>query len=204
MHQRMNGDEFMTLIDLITIVLFMSFVFWITFQTCNNLSRRLSIYTATDKVIVTEEQHEKEDPLWFTAYQAYMFAWHMDEMSSQPLSWVTYGMNRKIDDDDFEYDIRMARRYINNSPVSSSFIPIRNRYIVGTGYASESNVKKTINACVSDRLFDFYRGNYENSSGEKLMFHLSLTDKYTRYSSLGTDPNYGGKLFSWVLEPMYH
>lgn len=200
----LNEDEIDTILDLIVIVIFASFLLGSMVIMTQHMAKRVSIYTPTDKVVISSEEHERDDPMWFTGYQAYMFAWHMDELSDQSISWVTLNSGAKIDDDDYRNDITMSRKKINDANIASSFIPLRNRYIVGTGFAEGSNVKKVINQSSLGDLFKLYRGSAENSHGEKLMYHLSLTDKYTRYSALGADINTGGKIFSWVLEPRFH
>lgn len=200
----LNEDEIDTILDLIVIVIFASFLLGSMVIMTQHMAKRVSIYTPADKVVISSEEHERDDPMWFTGYQAYMFAWHMDELSDQSISWITLNSGAKIDDDDYRNDITMSRKKINDANIASSFIPLRNRYIIGTGFAEGSNVKKVINQSSLGDLFKLYRGKAENSHGEKLMYHLSLTDKYTRYSALGADINTGGKIFSWVLEPRFH
>lgn len=199
----MNDDEFDTLMDLIVMVMFMGFAFYSLVIMSQHMAKRVDLYTPIDKIIVDEEIHERDDPTWFTGYQAYMFAWHMDEMSDQSLSWVTYNSGAKIDDNNYSTDITMSKNKINDSSIASSFIPLRNRYIVGTGFAEGSNVRSVINNSAPHNLFDLYRGKYYNAEGKSLMYHLLLTDKYTRYRTLGSDINAGGKEYSWVLEPVF-
>ena len=202
----LNGDEFDTMFELIIAIIFLSFGVFSMSLMARNMSERAALNEEPDKIEMTMRDHEDTDPFYFTGYQAYMFSWHMDEMSDVPLSYVG-GLNipstAHVDGSDTNHVTLSVKD--NNGDTRSQFLVWRNQMITGQGYGATLNVKKTINSLTTgqDNLYQLYRGLYSNGTG-KIAYHLELTDKYKLSDDLGSSLNYGGKKFEWVLAPCYH
>lgn len=206
----LNGDEFDTMFELILTIMFMAAGVFAISLMFRNLSDRVGVMERPDKITITGYTHYEEDPFYFTGYQAYMFAWHMDELSSQPLSWVggtldvNYNSNQYIDDDNIKHVTICTIDSVTGKPINQ-FYTWRNQMITGAGNGTERSVQKTLASIVSSTdIKSLYQGTVPANTGQNIMFHLELTDKYTRNNNLGNDPNTGGKKFSWVLAPCSH
>ena len=201
----LNEDEIDTILDLIVIVIFASFLLGSMVIMTQHMAKRVSIYTPTDKVVISSEEHERDDPMWFTGYQAYMFAWHMDEMSYEDLYWLggTVG-NTTVKTDGTDTKHVKIGVLDDTGNLRSQFYVWRNQMITGVGNGAERSVKKTLDSIApSSRLADLYRGTYSVADGP-VKFHLELTGDYTIKDDLdenGIDPNAGGKKFKWILIP---
>lgn len=214
----LNAEEFDTIFELIITILFMSFGVFAISQMVDNLSARVEVSSNPDKIAITYSEHEAEDPFYFTGYQAYMFAWHMDETSYESLSYV--GGKLTSEYDIVDNNIRSKQRLDDvsdnkcvtlsvideNGDYITQFLTWRNQMITGQGLGANRSVMKTINSLTTSDadLVKMYRGTLKDSSGSrKLYWHLSLTGDYTMSNDLGYSLNEGGKTFRWVLEPTY-
>lgn len=218
MGNELNSDEFETIFDLILCVIFMAFGVFAMVLMVKNLSTRVEILDRPDKIEVTHAQHITEDPYWFTGYQAYMFAWHMDELSYEPLSYI--GGNAQVysatesnpvnipsvhTDDNSNKSVTLSVKDSSGN-IIPQFLPWRNQMITGSGQGSSRSVKKSLASVASDNnvsLEGLYQGNVF-ASNKQLLFHLELTGDYKLNSDLGNDINSGGKTYQWVLAPYYH
>ena len=208
MNQNLNGDEIDSLIELIITILFMSFGIFATALMVRYLSAKVELVERDDKIVMSAEAADLEDPLWFTGYQAYMFAWHMDEMSDVPITWLggnassimSGGKSNDYVDGSSKTKVTIGT-LDEHGETRPAFISWRNRTIVGSGYAADCSVKKTIGTIGSD--YGFYK-LYRGTGSPGCFYHLELTDKYTQNADLGSNPNTGGKTFSWVLAPYRH
>ena len=209
-YNEINGDEFDSMFELIICIIFMAFGIWSTVMMIGKLAERVEIDRPSDKITVTASTHYAEDPFWFTGYQAYMFAWHMDELSYESLSYVgghidvNGGSNARIDGTDNAHVTLSVLQ--DDGSVMPQFLVWRNQMITGQGAGVNNNVKNTISSIVqgtSSTLESLYRGEIRNS-GKELLFHLELTDAYSNNNDLGSNANYGGKTYQWVLAPYYH
>lgn len=204
----LNTDEFDTIMDLIIAILFMGFGMVAIVLMVTNLNKRIAIVDVPDKIEYRVSDREVLDPFYFTGYQAYMFAWHMDDLSYEPLCYVAW-------DNEVNQELCMIDGYENSGTVRlsvldesgqvrSQFIPWRNQFIVGTGLGEFNNVKDVM----ADLWMTAFTGDtrveemYKNSGSNKIMWHLRLTDEHKEYNNLGDDPNTGGKTFEWILRPV--
>lgn len=220
----LNSDEFDTIIELIIAIMFMSFGMVAIVLMLRNMNERVEIYDSPDKIEISTAMREVEDPFYFTPYQAYMFAWHMDEFSYESLSYVgcedeeaiktgytklangQIQSNQRLDgnsnNDEDIYTVTLSV-IDENGHIRNQFLTWRNRNITGLDDTQKS-VRKSINAFVKEsddssetkkRYFNYYKGN-------TVMYHLELTDAF-----LGKPNTYiyemeeGGKKFKWVLTP---
>ncbi len=195
-----NSDEFETMIELVLCVLFMSFGAWAMSRMVYNLSQRVDILDTPDKIEISERTHYAEDPFYFTAYQAYMFGWHMDELSYEDLYWVGGGLGGGSTHFGDSSD-RYARIGVlqEDGEIMNQFYTWRNQMITGIGAGTNRSVKSAINSMGGGPAF--YRGMWYAADGATYLYHLELTDKFTILNNLGSDPNTGGKSFKWVLVP---
>lgn len=219
-----NSDEFDTMIELIITIMFMAFGIYAMTLMVRNMSARVEIYDKPDKIEVNAATHDVEDPFWFTPYQAYMFSWHMDEFSYEPLSYVCgdyptdYDINgnnltsvQKLDvSSKNQYTVTLSVIDETTGAVRNQFTTWRNHHITGQGTAEAQNrnVKKSINSLIPPSgskkdVLNYYRG-------KTVLYHLELTDYFTVNEDLNTSGdanvnlNIGGKKFKWVLTPRYH
>lgn len=212
MGSNLNTDEFETIFELILSVIFMMFgVFSIASMT-RIMVKNTELSKTPDKIEITTTTHYAEDPFWFTGYQAYMFAWHMDELSQESLSYV--GGNEVVTPpntptarlDGIDKNHVTLSVLQDDGTIMPQFLVWRNQMITGTGQGATRSVKNTlasITAGTSYSLSDLYRGNIVRDS-KNLMFHLELTGEFSNTKDLGDSVNYGGKTFQWVLTPRYH
>ena len=212
MNESFDNDEFDSVMELIVTILFMAFGIFATALSTKYLTAKANLIEHDDKISITAEEHQANDPYWYTGYQAYMFAWHMDELSYESLTWLEGHAGSLGNEpptttarvDSTNKDHITIGILDENGQYRAQFIPWRNRSIVGTGYAEDCNVKKTINTLANGvGIYDFYRGNSLDGV-HKYEYHLELTDAYTTKYNLGHNKNTGGKKFSWVLAPYYH
>lgn len=210
MGDELNGDEIESIIELILTVLIMSFGILATLLMSKYLNAKIELVEHEDKIAITSELHELNDPFYFTGYQAYMFGWHMDEMSTVALHWLSNNSSSTMSGGkspnriDIPSDDWVKISVLDDSgEYRSNFIVWRNRTIVGTGFAANKNVKKTI-AALGDGygLYNLYRGIPQGT--RTAMYHLELTGDYRQHDNLGPNLNTGGKSFSWVLAPTVH
>lgn len=204
-----NGDEFDTIVELIIAVVFMCFGAWAMASMVANLSVRVNdLGIKRDKIEMTSSQHESEDPFYFTGYQAYMFAWHMDDMSYEKLAWVSNEDARLNSNDKDHVELGILDKDGN---MISQFYTWRNQMITGAGMGKDRSVKKVLNNTVNgnqSQLVQLYRGKLiktiPGGSSGRLMYHLELTGDYTTGNDLGSDSNTGGKMYRWVMVPTLH
>lgn len=197
----LNTDEFETIFELIIAVILMSFGAWAMSRMVSNLSMRVNdLGLNQEKIEVTSTQHESEDPFYFTGYQAYMFAWHMEDLSYEPLAWVSDDTARLNSSDKKHVEISVTDEY---GKLITQFYTYRNQLITGAGLGKDRSVKKVMSTTVNNNQIDLvnlYRGTYTVGS-KKLRYHLELTGDYTTGNDLGNDLNTGGKRYRWVLVP---
>jgi hypothetical protein len=197
--------------ELIIIIIFMSFGIWATTLMVKDMAAHVELSNHPDKIAITSTIHYAEDPFWYTGYQAYMFSWHMDELSDESLSYVGGSMSTgmasaRLDGTDNNHVTlsTLTTDSSGNTTRITQFLTWRNQMITGTGNGSTKSVKKTLASLVSaNQLSKLYRGTYLNSDGKALKFHLELTDSYSNNKDLGSSPTTGGKTFKWVLAPYY-
>ena len=221
----LNSDEFDTIIELIVAIMFMSFGMVAIVLMLRNMNERVEIYDSPDKIEISAAMREVEDPFYFTPYQAYMFAWHMDEFSYESLSYVGCEDNTNINtghttlpNGQIQSNQRLDISGVNknkdiytitlsvideNGHVRNQFLTWRNRNITGIDNTQKS-VRKSINAFVDksydssetkQRYFDYYKGN-------TVMYHLELTDAFLgKTNTYIYEKGEGGKKFKWVLTP---
>ena len=220
-----NFDELDTIFELIIAVVFMSFGIFATSLMVQRMAAKVEVVENRDKIEISRTAYVDDDPFYFTGYQAYMFAWHMDEMSYVPLSYV--GGNLTADystlpDGNIRSNIKIEQ--VNpktitlglldeNGDIRSQFITWRNQRITGGGIGeTEASVKSAIASVVnrnSTNLNKLYRGMYDQPGGGHVMFHLELTDDYVanteNVSVFGSSTILERrKVFRWVLAPTYH
>lgn len=211
----LNGDEFDTIFEMVVCVMLMAFGAWATAMMVQTFSARTVYSNVPDKIEITNSVHYAEDPMWFTGYQAYMFAWHMDHLSYEDLYYVS----EDPDLTDMFVDSSVAANppYVKLSVYTQDvngkkillpqFYTWRNQMITGRQLGTTSSVKKTLDSAAGSPdgtnqslVEDLYKGDYLVNSKHKL-FHLELTDKTTLNKDAGNDVNAGGKKFKWTLIP---
>lgn len=204
----LNSDEFDSVFELIICILFMAFGILATSFMLKDMVANVEISGTPDKIEITSSTHYAEDPFWFTGYQAYMFSWHMDELSYESLSYVggtiaPWGQSAaRLDGTDNKHVTLCVLQ--PDGSVMPQFLVWRNQMITGAGNGATSSVKSTLASIVpSSNLRNLYTGNV-HSGGQTLLFHLELTDAYNNNNNLGNNVNYGGKTYKWVLAPYYH
>lgn len=205
-----NHDEFDTMFELVITMVFMAFGIFAMVSMVKNLSARVEINNAPDKIEVSYGEHVAEDPFYFTGYQAYMFAWHMDESSYESLSYVggkvipseAYLDNSLSSDSQPKVTLSVTD---TDGAVIPQFISWRNQMITGSGLGKDDSVKETINSVAPSKatIDNIYKGDCV-ISGQQILWHLELTDDYLSTNDLGNSKLYGGKTFRWVLAPTYH
>lgn len=213
-----NSDEFDTIMELIIAILFMGFGLFAVMLMLRNMTARVEIYDKPDKIEVNVNNVDAQDPYWFTPYQAYMFAWHMDEFSYESLSYVCgrhptdYVVNPGQITSKQRLDVETKNDYTvtlstidENGELIRQFLTWRNRTITGQGTSAETrSVKKSINSVLGSNptkadTYKYYKGNYNN-----IKYHLELTGEFSNLNDLSDNPNTGGKEYKWVLTPRYH
>ncbi len=209
----LNSDEFETMFELVITIMFMAFGALAMSFMVKNMAERSALMNQPDKIEV-EVGKVEDDPFWFTGYQAYMFSWHMDELSYESLSWLGNGSYTEAKssahtDGSDTYHVNLGVVDEETGEIIKQFYPWRNQRITGVGPAGNLSVKKTIKSCAQSSessLVSLYKGTLEvpGTGGKHKMFHLELTDDYTISDDLGTNPNTGGKKFRWILAPYSH
>lgn len=213
-----NSDEFDTIMELFITILFMSFGLFAVVLMLRNMNSRVEIYDSPDKIEVNVDNKDAEDPYWFTPYQAYMFAWHMDEFSYESLSYVCgkyptdYVNNSGQITSEQRLDVGTKNDYTvtlstidENGELIKQFTTWRNRTITGQGTTGEvKSVKKSINSVLGtnltkDNIYKYYKGKYN-----KILYHLELTGEFSELNDLGDNINTGGKRYKWILTPRFH
>lgn len=203
-----NHDEFDSVIELIICVLFMSIGIFAMGNMLRILNNKVEVNNPTDKIAITRSTHEAEDPYYFTGFQAYMFSWHMDEYSYEPLTWLggtTNGTTTSARTDGSDKNHVTISVLDDNGKINSHFLSQRNQYIVGVGKGSERSVKQTLTSIIGtsgnqNSVKQLYQGKYV-LGGKPLYLHLEKTGSYTLGNDLGSDANTGGKTYRWVLVP---
>ena len=200
-----NSDEFDTIMELFITILLMSFGLF-------------AVMLMLRKIEVNVNNKDAEDPYWFTPYQAYMFAWHMDEFSYESLSYVCgeyptdYVNNSGQITSEQRLDVGTKNKYTvtlstidENGELIKQFTTWRNRTITGQGTTGEvKSVKKSINSVLGNKptkenIYNYYKGKYN-----KILYHLELTGEFSELNDLGDDINTGGKKYKWILTPRFH
>lgn len=74
----LNNEEFDHMLELIAAILFMAIGIIGIITMMRQFDVQTEINPRVDKVRVSSIDQEDKDPFWYTAYQAYMFAWMMD------------------------------------------------------------------------------------------------------------------------------
>lgn len=179
-----------------------------------NFTDRTEALQSVDKITISSSQHEAEDPFYYTGYQAYMFAWHMDEFSYEDLYWIGGSFPHGLDKIDSTSDKHVRIGTLTPPDLNGKrelmgqFYVWRNQMITGAGNGAERSVKKTVASLVPQSDLPFlYKGTYkvaDPSTGAQLPlgFHLELTDEFQVTNDLEVnDYNAGGKIFKWMLVP---
>lgn len=203
-------EEFETIIELIVSIIFMSFCIFATAYMVAVISPRTAITYEADKL--TElSSYDVTDPTNLTGYQAYMMAWHMDNISEVPIMYMSTGTTihnpgtgNDADTDscvtkDEHVIMSVLDRDINE--VRSNFINWRNRHITGallpTGYSS---VQSIVNNTASNLgLTDSEKRFFWSGTGvaSKYRFHLEHT-----YLNMEASDASGRKDSIWQLNPI--
>ena len=204
-----NSDELDTLMDLILTILFMAFGVYAIVSMYMNLNARMGVVDTPDKIEFRVSQKDALDPFYFTGYQAYMFAWHMDDLSYEKLSYVGWEDENnptKLNkvDDNYADDTVTLSVLDDNGQVRGQFIPWRNQHIVGVGLGENCSVSSVIADIFTTTMSDErnVEDMYRNIRGNNIKWHLELTDAHKEFYDLGDNPNTGGKTFEWILRPV--
>ena len=188
----LNNDEFDSVFELVITVLFMAFGIFATATSMQYLNSKIALIERSDKIKVTHELDEVQDPFYFTGYQAYMFAWHMDDLSEVDLTWCS---DESPIDTNSPSNVTIGVKDENDA-YRQAFIAWRNRTIVGTGYATERNVKKVIARASGGNMYNHYRG-LDGST----RYHLEFTGDYTTRRTQDLESHRPERKFKWILIP---
>lgn len=213
----LNSSEFDLVFELVIVILFMSIGLFSLSRMITNFNTRDKVYTRTDKIEVSARMHEAEDPFYFTGYQAYMFAWHMDTESSVPLSWVggkTYQLPTPTDEPhdflsnggSFNYNTQKITLGIldENEQRRSHFLTWRNQKITGAGLGSDNSVALLLNTLQigTDKVdaSELFKGTATSSDHRQILYHLDMSSRYS--NSTDNSLGYTRRLYEWTLAPV--
>lgn len=222
-----NSDEFDTIFDLIVTVLFMAFGVFAIAAMSRNLADRLEISKESNKIEVSASQHLAEDPYYMTGYQAYMVAWHMDDLSYESITYIQNisgnpsstdnpvdnpeipdgkpGSDVYIDGATADYAVTLSV-LDEEGEIRGQFIPWRNQMITGRGVGEDKCVNNIINESLyqvsDDDIVSMWRGVPYKTGSPQIKWHLEFTGRHRKFNNLGNDPNTGGKNYLWVIRPL--
>ena len=214
MDNMMGHEEIDSLMDVILTILFMTFCALAIGYMVVVMSGFAQHFHGTDKLEVDANSAAEMDPMYFTGFQAYMFAYMMDAYSDQPLTWLggsDYPVSARIDGSDNNHVTICALD--ENGDVRPNFMAWRNQMITGgiaTGHTGR-DVKSVIKSVVAMPPNKIYTGSATrtiNGETKKLRFHLELTDKYINnyenvFSNVGHKLVERRKVYQWVIVPSY-
>lgn len=202
-------EELETIIELIVAIIFMSFCIFATAYMVKVISPRTAISYESNK-LVELSSYDVSDPNYFTGYQAYMMSWHMDNISTQSVMWLSNAStsHNPGTGDDADTDTctstdshvilssidRDTKDYRNN------FIVWRNKHITGAGLNGKPSVQKMINDA-ADITFGLNSGDVRflwsgTSPADSYRFKLEHT-----YSNMESNASSGRKDSIWQLTP---
>lgn len=198
----MLGEEYDTLMELIFTIMFFSFAIFATSYMVAHFTPKIAVAYESDK-LTTINADDAEDNHYYSGYQAYMMAWHMDSISEEPVMWISDdstrhnpGLGDDADNDTCDSNdthVILSLRNRDTGEIRSSFINWRNRHITGallTG-TNNSSVQKMINASVpASELQALWFGTHTTK------FHLEYS--YANMESSGSS----GKESIWQLRPV--
>lgn len=214
MDNMLGHEEVDSLMDIIMTIMFMTFCALAIGYMVIVMSGISQHYHGQDKLEIDADAASEMDPMYFTGFQTYMFAYMMDAYSDQPLTWLggnDWPVSARIDGSDNKHVTICALD--ENGDVRPNFMSWRNQIITG-GIASGQNgrdVKSVIKSSLAVPAYQIYNGTATrtiNGSTKQLRFHLELTDQYINnyenvYSNMGHVLTERRKVYQWVLVPSY-
>lgn len=196
-----DGDELDSFYELIGAIFLMLFCAFAIGFMATRMSSYINRYHHHDKIEVSANAAEIDNPFNYTGYEAYMFAWVMDPYSDVSITWLS-SQNAMTDDN--------TNRHVTISTldehgnVLSNFIPYRNQLITGGQVAADRNVKNVIRQVFPSNTHALYAGDTTKCNK---YFHLVYTGDYTNnevpdFAYDGTTVFERRKLYSWILVPV--
>ena len=203
MNEEVNyHEELDTIIELIVAIIFMTFGVFAIAYTVAVFSAKIEVTYKPDK-LSSKVSREITDPMYFTGYEAYMMAWHMDNLSDEPLMYISttstshnpaYGNDEAGNYcDAYQSHVILSVNDLATDEPRPSFINWRNKRITGAMLPSGSpSVQSMVNGVAYNKGID------PNLlwSGSDVMFHLEHT--FDNMESSGMD----GKESIWQLTPV--
>lgn len=202
-------EEFEAIVELIIGIIFMSFCVFATAFMVKTIAPRTSISYGSDK-LTTLSSYNVKDPMYFTGYQAYMFSWHMDTISEEPVMWLATdttmhnpGLGNDADADNCatgDEHVIISVRDMDTGEFRNSFINWRNRHITGSLLSSgQPSVQSVVNKCTD--FFSISQPRYlwsGTSSASNCRFHLEYSN-----SNMEASDYTGRKDSIWQLTPVH-
>lgn len=191
-------DSFYELIGAISLMLFCGFA--IAFM-AERMSGYITHYHHRDKIEVAANAAEVGNPMCYTGYQAYMFAWMMDPYSDVSITWVSADTARTDGADNKHVTISTLDDHGN---VISNFLAYRNQLITGGIASPTRNVKNIIKQVHSSQVDALYAHDSVKCGH---WFYLTYTGDYTTNSKPYYDPSGTvvfdrRKQYTWILTPV--
>lgn len=189
MDNKVSHDEFDYLMELIASILFMTIgIFGVVFM-ITQFNRQVELNPRVDKVRVSSIDQEDRDPFYFTAYQAYMFAYMMDGHDKTALYWFsTLPENPNVGGAGTVKEAPSGSTfpgdgyYIGLCPaeLANGFVVVRNRAIIGSQDYGGKSVKLTLSRANGNNENEV-ANDYRGLNGKR--WHLCLTDTYVDYET---------------------
>lgn len=204
-------EELETIIELIVCILFMSFCIFATSYMVKVISPRTVISYKSDK-LVELSSYDVNDPSYLTGYQAYMMAWHMDNISTEPVMWLSTtttshnpGTGNDADTDNCvtkNEHVILSSLDMDTGEYRNNFIIWRNKHITGAGLNGNPSVQKMINDA-ADTTFNLNTGDVRFIwSGTGIASDYRFRLEHT-YSNMESASGSGRKDSIWQLTPTH-